>query len=188
MRPPPSPWVETFISLLAFIAPEWGLFAPACVSAGGLCLAKGPIFGFVSASKISVPPWGGDGFDDWMVGLQFKRYCLHHLTLGLRPSSALSVYRARMGAFRAPPCLFVVLPDDLCHQIKSIEEVKSNKNPKKTPPIIDQIENTPMMPSNIVYNPRIPYLITTNRHMEESRAEPRAFSNSFCAPLIQKSK
>jgi hypothetical protein len=72
MRPPPSPWVETFISLLAFIAPEWGFFAPACVSAGGLCLAEGPVCEFVSASKISVPRSSGDRFDDWVVALQFE--------------------------------------------------------------------------------------------------------------------
>jgi hypothetical protein len=27
VSPPPSPWVETFVSLLGFIAGEWGLFA-----------------------------------------------------------------------------------------------------------------------------------------------------------------
>jgi hypothetical protein len=72
VRPPPSPRVETFVSLLAFIAPEWGLFAPACVSAGGLCLAEGPVCEFVSASEISVPRQSGDRFDDWVVGPQFE--------------------------------------------------------------------------------------------------------------------
>jgi hypothetical protein len=67
VRPPPSPWVETFVTLLAFIAPEWGLFASACVSAGGLCLAEGPICAIVSASKISVPRSSGDRFGDWVV-------------------------------------------------------------------------------------------------------------------------
>jgi hypothetical protein len=72
VRPPPSPWVEAFISILAFIAPEWGLFAPACVSAGGLCLAEGPVCGFVSASKISVPRSIGDRFDNCMASLQLS--------------------------------------------------------------------------------------------------------------------
>ena len=34
--------VETFVSLLAFIPPEWGLFAHPSVSLGCLCLAEGP--------------------------------------------------------------------------------------------------------------------------------------------------
>jgi hypothetical protein len=84
MHPPPSPWVETFNSLYAFIAPEWGLFAPACVSAGGLCLAEGPVYWFVSASKISVPRSGGDRFDDWLVGPQFEPNYLHHPVPGLK--------------------------------------------------------------------------------------------------------
>ena len=67
MRPPPSPWVETIISVFAFVAPEWGLFASACVSAGGLCLAEGPACAFVSASKISVSRTSGDRFGDWVV-------------------------------------------------------------------------------------------------------------------------
>jgi hypothetical protein len=67
VRPPPSSWVETFVSHLAFIAPEWGLFAAARVSAGGLCLAESLVCEFVSASKISVPRSSGDRFGDWVV-------------------------------------------------------------------------------------------------------------------------
>jgi hypothetical protein len=70
--PPPSPWVETFTSRLAFTAPERGLFAPACVSAGSVSVAEGPVCEFVSASKISVPRSSGDRFDDWVVGPQFE--------------------------------------------------------------------------------------------------------------------
>jgi hypothetical protein len=70
--PPPSPWVETFVNLLAFIAPEWGLFALASVSAGSLCLAEGPVCGLVSALIISVPRSSGDRFDDWAVGHQLE--------------------------------------------------------------------------------------------------------------------
>jgi hypothetical protein len=55
VRPPPSPWVETFVSLLAFIAPEWGLFASACVSAGGLCLAEGPFARLSPHQKFPFP-------------------------------------------------------------------------------------------------------------------------------------
>ena len=73
VRPPPSPWVETFDSLLTFTAPEWGLFAPTLVSASGLCLAVGAVCGFVSASKISVPGAGGDRFDNRVVGSQIPR-------------------------------------------------------------------------------------------------------------------
>jgi hypothetical protein len=78
VRPPPSPWVETFVTLLVFIAPDGGFSYPACVSAGGLCLAEGPVCGFVSAPKISVPRFSGDEFDDWVVGPQFEPYYLHH--------------------------------------------------------------------------------------------------------------
>ena len=67
VRPPASPWVETFVSHLAFIAPEWEFFAAACVSAGGLCLAESLICEFVSVSKISVPRSSGDRFGDWVV-------------------------------------------------------------------------------------------------------------------------
>ena len=76
-RPPPSPWVETFVSHLAYIAPEREFFAAACVSAGGLCLAKSLVCEFVSASKISVPRSSGDGFDDWVVGPQLNRTSRH---------------------------------------------------------------------------------------------------------------
>jgi hypothetical protein len=68
-RRPPSSWVETFVSLLAVTAPEWGLFVSALVSANGLCLAEGALCGFVSVSKISIPRFGGDRFDDWLVPL-----------------------------------------------------------------------------------------------------------------------
>jgi hypothetical protein len=63
--PPPSPWVETFINLLAFTAPKWGLLESARVSAGGLYSAEGLICEAVSASRISVPGAIGDRFDDW---------------------------------------------------------------------------------------------------------------------------
>jgi hypothetical protein len=72
VRPPPSPWVETFVRLLAVTAPECGLFAPAFVSASGLRLAKGAVCGFVSASKISVRGAGGDRFDNWVVAPQIR--------------------------------------------------------------------------------------------------------------------
>jgi hypothetical protein len=55
VSPPPSPWVETFISLLAFTAPEWGLFASGCVSAGGLCLAEGPAWALSPHQKFPFP-------------------------------------------------------------------------------------------------------------------------------------
>jgi hypothetical protein len=55
VRPPPSPWVETIISIFAFIAPEWGLFASACVSAGGLCLAEAPLARLSPHQKFPFP-------------------------------------------------------------------------------------------------------------------------------------
>jgi hypothetical protein len=55
VRPPPSPWVETFVSHLAFIAPEWELFAAACVSAGGLCLAEASFASLSPRQKFPFP-------------------------------------------------------------------------------------------------------------------------------------
>jgi hypothetical protein len=95
--PSSSPWVETFISLSAFIAPEWGLFAPACVSAGGLCFAEGAGCGFVSASKISVPRSSGDWFDDWVVGPRFeakKATCEVVRRRAARPETSTATSRA----------------------------------------------------------------------------------------------
>ena len=68
----PRPWVGTFISPFSSIAPERGLFASACVSAGGLCLAEGRICAFVSASKIPVPRSSGDRFGDWVVSASVR--------------------------------------------------------------------------------------------------------------------
>jgi hypothetical protein len=67
VRPSPTPWVETFVSRLVFIAPEWELFAAACVSASGLHLAESLVFEFVFASKISIPRLSGDRFG-WSLG------------------------------------------------------------------------------------------------------------------------
>jgi hypothetical protein len=40
--PPPSPWVETFVNLLVFMAPEWGLFAPRARLCGRSLLGRRP--------------------------------------------------------------------------------------------------------------------------------------------------
>jgi hypothetical protein len=49
VRPPPSPYVETFISLFVFTALECGLFAPGRVSWTVSAPAQGPVCEPVSA-------------------------------------------------------------------------------------------------------------------------------------------
>ena len=59
VRPPPSPWVETFISRLAFTAPERGLSHRHVSLRTVSAWQKGPVREFVSASEISVPRSSG---------------------------------------------------------------------------------------------------------------------------------
>jgi len=53
--------------------------------------------------KFPFPPRGGDWFDDWVVGLQFEPYCLHHPVFR---------YRTRPDTCRFVPrnAAFLVLP------------------------------------------------------------------------------
>src|SRR5437660_5117749 len=56
----------------------------------------------------------------------------------MRPT-AISVHvtlaKGRMSQHR----FFIVLPDDLCHQVKPIDQMKSKKNPEDPVPVVNQI-------------------------------------------------
>jgi len=53
----------------------------------------------IGRRKFPFPAQWGDGFDDWVVGLQFVPECLHHPVVGLKLPSAVSHLLRRNGGF-----------------------------------------------------------------------------------------
>jgi hypothetical protein len=97
VRPPPSPWVETFISRLALTAPERGLSDLHVSLRTVSAWQKGLVCEFVSASEISVPRSSGDRFDSWMVTAQSS--LPSRLLIRPRRRASQNIGRLRSGAF-----------------------------------------------------------------------------------------
>jgi hypothetical protein len=70
VRPPPSPRVETFVSHLAFFAPEWELFAPRASLWAVSAWQKAPFAGLSPRQKFPFPAWAETGsVNGWSMPL-----------------------------------------------------------------------------------------------------------------------
>ena len=63
----------------------------------------------IGRRKFPFPAQWGDGFDDWVVGLQFVPECLHHAVVGLKLRSAFLRLLRQNGGFSRPWRLWIGL-------------------------------------------------------------------------------